>query len=119
MIQSLAYPLPEWYAGKVIPKQYQARLTAGIKEVSAYRARMASVHLTLFRTRVRPLLHSFLPDLGWGHYAKNGVDVYEIPGEHGGVAEPEVAEVLAIELREAVLRSESSLEQCERLASDC
>ncbi len=55
--------------------------------------------LTLFRAHTRSLFAAGASDLGWGRFAKGGVEVRGIPGHHKSIlAEPHVR-VLAAELQ--------------------
>jgi hypothetical protein len=57
---------------------------------SPYRGR-----LTLFRAKVRGLIASGYPDLGWGALALGGVDVYAVPGTHTSVLTEPFVNVVA------------------------
>lgn len=41
--------------------------------------------ITVFRARVRPLLHSLEPDLGWSHICSGEVTVRNVPGGHKNI----------------------------------
>lgn len=97
----------DWYDGTQFPPQYHVRMTANARALRTYRAPCAPLRVVLFRARVRPLLHSFLPDLGWSHFAKGGVQRRELPGHHGSIlCEPNVR-LLAEGLLSAMVECES------------
>ncbi|MGA7829949.1 MAG: condensation domain-containing protein [Terracidiphilus sp.] len=69
-----------------------------------YRQRIWSGKITLFRTSVQP--DPRLPmDLGWTSYARGGVEVYELPGDHDLIFREPNIQVMADQLRVCLQRS--------------
>ena len=62
--------------------------------------------LTVFKARLRPVVCSFAPDLGWSDVALGGLDIRTVPGHHNSyLHEPQVG-ALAEQLRECLDRAE-------------
>jgi thioesterase domain-containing protein len=58
--------------------------------------------VTLFRAHERhPAVHDKRL-LGWGYLALGGVEVYEIPGDHGTILQPPNLDILVDEIKSAI-----------------
>jgi amino acid adenylation domain-containing protein len=65
-----------------------------LKAFHSYQPGPYEGRVVLFRTRGHPFFCSFDPLLGWGPYARGGVEVVDIPGAHEGIfMEPHVREL--------------------------
>ena len=60
-------------------------LQAQLEGMTGYRPGAYEGRLLLFRCRRQPLLSSHDPLLGWGAYARGGVEVVHVPGTHRGL----------------------------------
>ena len=54
--------------------------------------------IEVFRAKVRPLLHSLEPDLGWSKINVGQVDVHHVPGDHKYIMHEPVCSLLAEKL---------------------
>jgi amino acid adenylation domain-containing protein len=78
------------------PHHRVARLQ--LRALGSFASRPFRGRVALFRARVRPLLDSHDPTLGWDQLALAGVDVHRIPGDHTGIFEEPHVHVLARQL---------------------
>jgi amino acid adenylation domain-containing protein len=85
----------------------QARVwEAHLRASDNYRPRSYPGRLVLFRTNIHPVFCSFDPTYGWGEFARAGVTVKIVPGDHESIlAEPHVRKVAA-ELKECLGRAQ-------------
>jgi amino acid adenylation domain-containing protein len=67
------------------PEFRRRLLQTQLQAMAAYRPRPYPGRLVLFRCRRQPLLSSHDPLLGWGPYARGGVEVVHVPGTHRGL----------------------------------
>jgi thioesterase domain-containing protein len=67
---------------------------AQLRALASHVPRPFDGRLVLFRARVRPLLSPHDPTLGWREFARGGIEVIPVPGEHGTMFdEPYVGEL--------------------------
>ena len=79
---------------------------AHLRASDNYRPRSYPGSLVLFRTNIHPVFCSFDPTYGWGEFARGGVTVKIVPGDHESIlAEPHVRKVAA-ELKECLGRAQ-------------
>jgi len=89
-----------WYGR--LDAAHQAYVDWSFGLLRAYRPQPYSGRLALFRVRALPLTALNRPDLGWGPYAADGLQIHLVPGDHMTILkEPHVAE-LAAEIRRAM-----------------
>ncbi len=75
-----------------------AHLTAFVK----YQPGPYSGRITVFRAKVRPLLHSLEPDLGWSHVCVGGIDVKNVPGGHKNILTGKQGFLIAEQLKRQI-----------------
>ncbi len=63
----------------------RALLATNLTAFFNYRPGSYSGPITLFRARVRPLLHSLEPDLGWSHVCDGEIIIKNVPGGHKNI----------------------------------
>jgi len=68
----------------------------------SYKVRPYSGKVTLFRAEEDPLEQPLPEDLEWGQFAAGGVDIQNLPGDHGQVLTQPGLKVLAEQLTEAL-----------------
>jgi amino acid adenylation domain-containing protein len=86
-----------------IPTQNRELMATIWRAFRAYVPQPYPGRVTLLRARTRSLFSTSGPDLGWGWFARGGVDVRIIPGHHGNIlGEPHVR-ILARELKKALV----------------
>jgi thioesterase domain-containing protein len=94
--------------GEPLPHElrYLRMWDTNLAAIRAYRPWPYPGRIALFRAAVGDATHAYdVPDLGWGPYAEDGVELYEIPGTHDTlVLEPHV-QVLAAHLRAYIDRA--------------
>ena len=76
----------------------RAHVENNLRILSAFHYGPYPGRVTLFRARVRPLLHAHLPDLGWGSLASE-TRVIEAPGNHHTMTEEPHIRIVARKLR--------------------
>lgn len=67
--------------------------------------------VTLFRTRGHPLFCSYDAQFGWGEYARGGVTVKIVPGEHESILEEPHVIALAKELRTCLQQAQTGAKE--------
>ncbi len=85
--------------GKPLPSTQLPRDVAGLLAAGAYVARPYPGRITLFRAEDRLGGHARDPFLGWQQVARGGLDVHEVPGNHGTLIREPHVRVLAQRLR--------------------
>ncbi len=85
--------------GKPLPSTQLPRDVAGLLAAGAYVARPYPGRITLFRAEDRLGGHERDPFLGWQQVARGGLDVHEVPGNHGTLIREPHVRVLAQRLR--------------------
>jgi thioesterase domain-containing protein/acyl carrier protein len=95
----------EVFPDRPFPEPYRRLLEAHYQAMRDYVPKPYAGRVTLFRSRVRPLLRLHGRDLGWGELAAGGLDVVAVPGNHETMLKPpnveRLAEALLKHLREA------------------
>ncbi len=84
------------------PPWFQQRQQADLLAATRHQPVPYPLKVTLFRARVRPLLHGHLTDLAWRRVASLGVEVHHIPGHHGTILRPPFVIDLASKLAAAM-----------------
>jgi amino acid adenylation domain-containing protein len=68
-----------------------ARANANLRALATYGYGPYDGRIVLFRARTRPLFHSHARDLGWRTFARGGLEVVDLPGDHHTITwEPQV-----------------------------
>jgi thioesterase domain-containing protein len=81
---------------------------AVVQGLASYRPGIYPGRVTLFRSRMQPLLGAHAPDNGWGRLAGAGVEVQPVPGNHLAMLREPHVRVLARRLRGCLHRAEAS-----------
>jgi thioesterase domain-containing protein/acyl carrier protein len=82
-----------------VSSPHQKVAQANLNALAGFRPRPYAGRVTLFRARVRPLLDSHSPTLGWEQLALGGVDVQHVPGTHASIFDEPHVRDLAEQLR--------------------
>jgi thioesterase domain-containing protein/NRPS condensation-like uncharacterized protein len=82
-----------------------------------YKTKPWSGTITLFRTAIQP--DPYLPqDLGWSTFAKGGIEVHELPGDHDLIFQKMNIPVLATKLRDCLNRCDNEKSRSEGIYAD-
>jgi amino acid adenylation domain-containing protein len=82
-----------------VPDDFRKCMETNHQAFQTYSPGPYSGRLVLFRAKLRPLLHGFTPDLNWRQIVTGGVEVIQIPGNHGSILLPPNAHVLAAQVQ--------------------
>jgi thioesterase domain-containing protein/acyl carrier protein len=77
------------------PEAFQRLMEGHYRAMRHYSPRVYAGRITLFRARVRPLLHMHAPDLGWSALAGGGLNIIPVPGNHETMLKARHVKVLA------------------------
>ena len=72
------------------------------REFQLHRPAPAPVRIVLLRARTRPLLSGAPPDLNWEPFAREGVEIIELPSDHFQLMKEPTAALVAQELERRV-----------------
>jgi thioesterase domain-containing protein/acyl carrier protein len=86
-----------------IPTQNRELMATIWRAFRAYVPKPYPGRVTLLRARARSLFSTSGPDLGWGRFARGGVDVRMIPGHHENILREPHVRILARELERALI----------------
>jgi amino acid adenylation domain-containing protein len=90
---------------KPLPRILQDVREAGYLANRRYRAQPYGGRVVLFRAGVRSAADALSADMGWSRFAKGGVEIREVPGDHVDMLlKPQVVS-LAQQLRECLARA--------------
>jgi hypothetical protein len=95
LLRILGQPLPR------ILREERLRQLAQDSPAAPYEGR-----ITLFRAK-RPSGGNHDPQLGWGRFATQGVEVHEIPGDHQDMFKPPNVQIMARQLEECLAEVQS------------
>jgi thioesterase domain-containing protein/acyl carrier protein len=87
-----------------LPEHFRTMMEEHYRALRAYVPGVYPGRVTLFRARVRPLFRLHGPDLGWGPFARGGVEVIVIPGNHETILKEPHVRALAARLRARLRR---------------
>ena len=93
-----------------VPKEWVAFLEQLFASHKAYKPRVYTGKVALFKARTRPLFRLWEPDLGWSKLAKGGVEVHTVRGSHSNMLREPNVRLLAKAIRQ-------SMDTAERAAS--
>ena len=88
-----------------VPDDFRKCMATNHRAFQSYLPGLYSGRLVLFRANVRPLLHGFTPDLNRRQVVTGGVEVIQIPGDHGSLLQQPNVDLLALQVQ-AVLNSD-------------
>jgi thioesterase domain-containing protein len=91
-----------------VPKELGASLEQLFASHTAYEPRVYSGRVALFRARTRPLFRLWDPDLGWGKFAKGGVEVHTVRGSHSNILREPNVRLLANAVRHSLDEAEQA-----------
>jgi thioesterase domain-containing protein/acyl carrier protein len=84
------------------PRGLRVVQLANRRSLAAYKLRAYPGHITFFRAETPDEAHGYAPDCGWLRFAKGGIEIHEVPGEHQTIfAQPNVS-VLAEKLNACI-----------------
>jgi thioesterase domain-containing protein len=82
--------------------------SSNLEAAEKYRPAVYQGKITLFRAEIRRAYGFFDPNGGWQGLALEGIDVYEVPGDHiSMLLKPEKAQILAAKLNPVLLNSDN------------
>ncbi|MEY2859344.1 MAG: hypothetical protein RLZZ74_3657 [Cyanobacteriota bacterium] len=82
--------------------------SSNLEAAEKYRPAVYQGKITLFRAEIRRAYGFFDPNGGWQGLALEGIDVYEVPGDHiSMLLKPEKAQILAAKLNSVLLNSDN------------
>jgi amino acid adenylation domain-containing protein len=85
-----------------VPKELGASLEQLFASHTAYKPRVYSGKVALFRARTRPLFRLWEPDLGWSKFAKGGVEIHTVRGSHSNILREPNVRLLAAAVRQSL-----------------
>jgi thioesterase domain-containing protein len=88
-----------------LPVNYQQVLQKHYEASRAYTPRPYPGRVTLLRARTQALLRWESSTLGWSELAAGGVEVLEVPGDHGTILTEPHVQTLARQIRGALVRA--------------
>ena len=88
-----------------VPDDFRKCMETNYHAFQSYSPGPYSGRLVLFRAKMRPLLHGFTPDLNWRQVVTGGVEVIQIPGNHGSILQRPNVDLLATQVQ-AILNTD-------------
>ena len=88
-----------------VPDDFRKCMETNYHAFQSYLPGPYSGRLVLFRAKMRPLLHGFTPDLNWCQVVSGGVEVIQIPGNHGSILQRPNVDLLATQVQ-AILNTD-------------
>jgi thioesterase domain-containing protein len=86
--QDEAVRFESMYGGMAISAGHRAEIEAHLRALMTQQPRRYGGALTLIRADVRPLLHSFEPDLGWRAVVGGPVEIVRVAANHTTIVQP-------------------------------
>jgi thioesterase domain-containing protein len=92
------------YGDLTMSAAHRLEIEAHLRALMTQQPRRYSGTLTVIRADVRPLQHSFEPDLGWGAVVDGPVDVVRVAANHTTIMQPPHISVVARVIAERLER---------------
>lgn len=93
------------YECRGVPETLREQTEAHLTAIARYRPPACELNTTLFKARVRPLLHSLNPELAWQRLTGGRVDVHMLAGNHETILRPPQLDQLSLALNAAMQKS--------------
>lgn len=94
--------IEDLFESNQFPSWLQQRIKLDLLAADRFQHTSYPVKVTLFRSKVRPLLKGHLVDLAWMRVARHGVEVHDVPGHHGTMMRQPYVQNMAKCLAEAI-----------------
>ena len=82
-----------------VPDDFRKCMETNFHAFQSYSPGPYAGRLVLFRAKMRPLLHGFTPDLNWRQVVTGGVEVIQVPGNHGSILQRPNVDLLATQVQ--------------------
>jgi thioesterase domain-containing protein len=82
-----------------VPEVFRKCMETNFRAFKSYLPGPYTGRLLLLRAKIRPLIGEFTRDLKWGQLVSGGVEVIEVPGNHGSILESPNVEILASKVK--------------------
>lgn len=97
--QPVARHLEDAMDTRHLPAQFRNCMETNYRAFKSYVPGPYAGRLVLFRAKMRPLFRAFTPDLNWGQIVSGGIEVIQIPGNHGNILQEPHVRVLAAQVQ--------------------